>query len=1003
MNKINKIVSLILFAMFGIYLPASAQKALTQKFSAEIIPNNSTHIANITNDKIIVVTGSTYAFTVDTHADSGLISTRTTVKHLLSQISSKDGSTQQYNIRSKEGSIKNEGELVNGDQLIVTSQDDKTKKVYAIVVEPMALSGELRLGRKQFTVNAISNLIIYFTAGQRSPDACVRIWVPAGVAVTKENTTVNVIGRGDVLLKDLSTQSIGRVGSKYSYKKVGDVAISKSADGRTLLTFKHLDLRPANGADVKLVIRDVKFSRTGNYFFKTAYTTSKPETLTSAGTGTETASITVTPTIADFERILNRDLQFRETNDTYTSVSFKWGSYIASSTLQLLQSVDSGKSWVVSQANIDRKKSIAIIAGLIPDKLYRFKLYVKEGLHKGSSNEITFFSGKMDVKLFGANGDGVADHTEKINEAISYLNSIGGGTLLFSDGVYNVRTVHLKSNVWLYVKKDAIIRAIKEADAPETTWFSDKKYRSGLSPTDVGPYDDPENYLTKQDVGHHYFRNSMFFGERLDNVKIIGNGLITGNGNLVTGDRVMNNAPDSRADKMFTFKLCTNIEIGGIYRSEDLWYDLQKDEPYYIRKDGSMDFDADNMLQIDQGGHFVLLATGTDNINVHNTYFAKRNQSNVRDIYDFMACNNVTVTNIYSKVSSDDIVKPGSDCALGFTRPARNYKVRNIIGDTNCNLFQIGSETADDIMDVHVDNIYVLGANKAGFSISTNDGAHIKDIHLNCGHTGSLHSRSKMLRTHTPFFISISNRGRILGATVNRFKFDENGVKHDELLVTNVNIGIVENILINGVDVSEVYAGSSFGGKRERWKAYDGTQRTATPIVAGYSLPKNQFVEGGLNFTLPNGQHTGYIKNISFKDVQFMLKGGNPIYDTAASPPELGVGQYNVSNLKVLPSFGLWARHVKGIDIRNCSFNVEKTDSRYALFFDDVIGANFSDIKTVKAANNPIIIKLKNCAAFTMGKLLYYNDKWSEQPVEVLSGSHAEMSKVVSYQMQQNN
>ena len=31
-------------------------------------------------------------------------------------------------------------------------------------------------------------------------------------------------------------------------------------------------------------------------------------------------------------------------------------------------------------------------------------------------------------------------------------------------------------------------------------------------------------------------------------------------------------------------------------------------------------------------------------------------------------------------------------------------------------------ETADDIQDLYVDNIYVLGANKAGFSISTNDG-----------------------------------------------------------------------------------------------------------------------------------------------------------------------------------------------------------------------------------------------------------------------------------------
>ena len=154
----------------------------------------------------------------------------------------------------------------------------------------------------------------------------------------------------------------------------------------------------------------------------------------------------------------------------------------------------------------------------------------------------------------------------------------------------------------------------------------------------------------------------MFFGERLDNVKIIGNGYITGNGNLVTGDRVMNNAPDNRADKMFTLKLCTNLEIGGLYREEDLWYDETRDEPYYIQKDGGRDFKADNMLHIDRGGHFVLLATGTDNINVHDTYFARQHTSNARDIYDFMQCNNVTVTNIYSKVSSDDIVKPGSDC-----------------------------------------------------------------------------------------------------------------------------------------------------------------------------------------------------------------------------------------------------------------------------------------------------------------------------------------------------
>lgn len=345
-----------------------------------------------------------------------------------------------------------------------------------------------------------------------------------------------------------------------------------------------------------------------------------------------------------------------------------------------------------------------------------------------------------------------------------------------------------------------------------------------------------------------------------------------------------------------------------------------------------------------------------------------------------MQCNEVTVTNIYCKVSSDDIVKPGSDCSLGFTRPVHNYKVRNIIGDTNCNLFQIGSETADDITDICVDNIYVLGANKAGFSISTNDGAHIKNIHLNCGHTGILHSRSQMFRTTTPFFISISNRGRILGADVGKYNFTDNGEKHSELLVKNVNIGVVENIIINGVDIAEVYGGSSYGDATNRWKPYDGKQRKSSPIIAGYKLPDNETVEGGLNFKLPNGLHTGYIKNVSFTDVNILVKGGNPVADTLQTSPELGVGQYNVSNLKTQPSYGLWARHVKGLTVQKSSFNYEKRDSRYVIYLDDVIGAQLSELKMVKPTDNPILIGLKNASQLKTDNIVYYDDEKGKNP-----------------------
>lgn len=974
----NKVVFMIFMALAGNICQAFAIPGYRGKASTAITRSSqATHIARISPDTVVLLGGSTYSFTVDTPENQGLVQTNMEVEDLPGQIQARDGSAQKYQVTDQAGKARLTGKIISGDRLLVVSENGKARRSYYLLVSTGALCGRLQVQQAAMTVNTPGAVRLFFTAGQRSPDATVRIFLPAGIAATLENTTVNVIGRGEVRLKDLAHQSIGRVGSRYPYSRVGQVSIRPSAHG-SVLTFSHLDLRPANGPDLAIVISQVKLPETGKYLFRANYTTAQPQVLTSPGTGPETATLTATRTISGFARVRDTSKPYHERPAAYTGASFKWNPVAQAAAIQLEQSQDAGKTWRPAAGTVDAQGGTAAVSGLAPNQHYIFRLVVRKGPHRGYSNPVGFYSGKMDVKRFGVSGDGKQDETEKINQAIAYLHDLGGGTLLFSKGEYNVRTVHLKSNVYLYVDKEATIKALKGADAPEATWFSDKKYRSGLSPTDTGPYADPENYLTKQDVGHTFFRNTMFFGERLDNVRIIGNGRITGNGNLVTSDKVMNNAPDNRADKMFTFKLCTNIEIGGLYRAEDLWYDPEKDEPYYIGKAGAKKPDTDNMLHIDRGGHFVLLATGSDTIFVHNTYFGNNSTANARDIYDFMACNQVTVTNIYSRVSSDDIVKPGSDCSLGFTRPASRYRVRNIIGDTNCNLFQIGSETADDIMDVCVDNIYVLGANKAGFSISTNDGGHVKDIHLNCGHTGSLHSRSKMYRTTTPFFISISNRGRILGAEVGKYAFTDNGVKHDELLVKNVNIGQVENIRIHGVDILEVYGGSAYSGKR--WKPFDGTQKRASPIVAGYSLPAPAEVAGGLDFTLPNGKHTGYITDIAFEDVHVLVKGGHPLSAAAAIPPELGVGQYNVSNLKVQPAYGLWARHVKGLTLKNSTFNYEARDSRYALFLDDVTDAEISAIKMVRAADQEALIKLLNTSNVTIEKAVFFRDQWGLAP-----------------------
>lgn len=225
--------------------------------------------------------------------------------------------------------------------------------------------------------------------------------------------------------------------------------------------------------------------------------------------------------------------------------------------------------------------------------------------------------GWFNIKSYGAAGDGKTVDTKSINGAIDAAVKAGGGTILFPAGTYLSYSIHLKSNICLYLDPGCILLA---ADS-----------------TAGGKYDAPEpNEFDKyQDFGHSHWQNSLIWGEGLENISIIGPGIISGKG-------LSRNASQRRpvGNKAISLKLCRNV----------------------ILKD----------FTVLNGGHFAILATGVDNFTIDNLKMDTN-----RDGMDIDCCSNVRISNCTINSPYDDAIVLKSSYALGYNRSTQNVTITN--------------------------------------------------------------------------------------------------------------------------------------------------------------------------------------------------------------------------------------------------------------------------------------------------------------------------------------
>jgi polygalacturonase len=293
----------------------------------------------------------------------------------------------------------------------------------------------------------------------------------------------------------------------------------------------------------------------------------------------------------------------------------------------------------------------------------------------------------IDVRAYGAAGDGRTIDSQAINTAIETVSGRGGGIVRIPAGDYLCHTIHLKDGITLYLERGAILRA--------------------ASPGQYDPFQ-PNRWDRYQDFGHSHWQNSMICGVGVKDVAIAGPGLICGNG-LSRGENSYTSAKRGGADKIIALKECRNVSLSG--------------------------------FSLIGTPHIAILATGVSNLNVSRLLVDVG-----RDGIDIDCCENVIVEDSAFNTPHDDSIVLKSSNALGYRRPTTNVQISRCLvtggfkpgtlydgsriaisaADGMKARIKIGTESCWGFEGVSVENCIVW--NGLGIPLLTVDGGALKNV-----------------------------------------------------------------------------------------------------------------------------------------------------------------------------------------------------------------------------------------------------------------------------------
>jgi polygalacturonase len=542
------------------------------------------------------------------------------------------------------------------------------------------------------------------------------------------------------------------------------------------------------------------------------------------------------------------------------------------------------------------------------------------------------------IRQFGATGDGSTIDSDAINRAIDAAAANGGGTVYFPAGYYLCYSIHLKTNITLYLDQGswivaaetpAVVTALQPrggrggfgggggaggrgAGARGTApgggpGAPTPRLRGGPAVVTAVPAAAPTASPAQPPGPSQSQTEQDFLAKVPPGTKMYD--LIEKN---IWSGLPMWNRPTEAASAYQDFGHCfwhnsliwgdglSNVSIigpGTIYGRG-----LSRSDGPTNLGGGNKSISLVNCRNVTlkdftvwQGGWFCLLATGVDNFTISNIKVDTN-----RDGFDIDCCQNVHISDCTVNSPQDDGIVLKSTYALGYSRPTQNVTI------TNCQVsgFQTGT-LLDGTYKPFGGNVDGGGSGTGRIKFGTESNGGFKNITI-----------SNCVFTHC--------RG---------------------LALESVDGGNIEDVTINNITMRDIVNSPIYIrlGRRLR-----GPQDTTTIGVIRRVNISDITVYNAVNTSsiIIAGTVDHPIEDLTLSDIRIDYEGKGASDWAQYDPPEDEAQDYpEPSRLGTMPAYGLFARHVSGLTLRNVNVSYAAPDLRPAVVLDDVQGIEFDHFK----------------------------------------------------------